>query len=173
MHQLHSWSWRTVTCVKGIFTHIFFGISGAQIHLMQWELARCWEERKSNWKQRRDENWPIPTAKRCLPTVSLTRLFTTRKEPDHVPGTIQQPRIVVLVSTGTTRNGDDEPNYWSEEMFSVLSAAAHWSIFSWVSHGLTFGLPTRFHSLAPLWSQLSCRNAGNGVNPAKPLLLHN
>lgn len=58
-------------------------------------------------------------------TVSLTRIFTTRREPDHVPGTILQPRIVVLVSTGTTRNGDNEPNYWSGEMFSAMSAAAY------------------------------------------------
>lgn len=34
-------------------------------------------------------------------------------------------------------------------------------------HGLTSGLQTRVRSLAPLRTQLSCRNAGYGANPAK------
>lgn len=34
-------------------------------------------------------------------------------------------------------------------------------------HGLTFGLRTRVHSRAPLRTQLSCRNVGYGVDPAK------
>lgn len=79
---------------------------------MQWELAGYWEKRNSNWKTVTRRKLPHPD-RETLPgdTVSLTRIFTTRKEPDHVPGTIQQPRMVVLVSTGTTRNGDNEPNY--------------------------------------------------------------
>lgn len=37
------------------------------------------------------------------------------------------------------------------------------------SPGLTFGLRTRVHSLAPLRDQLSRRNAGNGGKPAKSI----
>lgn len=132
---------------KGDFYAHSVGISGAQIHLKQREFAGYWEEGNHNWKQRRDQNWPISTAKRCLPTLSLWREYSQHQKSSNT-------------SSVPAANGDVEANYWSGEVFSVMSAAAHESISRWRSPGLTFGLRTRFHSLAPPRNQLSWRNAG-------------
>lgn len=148
-----------------------------QKHLMQRQLAGYWggegnpsDETKTDPSRPRNAAWNIAAV--ALTRCEKIQLFPTWKQPEHVTGTVQQLRVVVVLSTGTRGNGDNEPNYWSGEMFPLCQPRRMEASLA-RCHGLTSGLQTRVRSLAPLRTQLSCRNAGYGVNPAKSRLLPN
>lgn len=105
-------------------------------------------------------------------SVSLTRIFTTRKEPD--PGAMSPVPSSSPASQHWCRLGRREMAVMNrttevEKCFPLCQLHRIEASFAGCLMAFTFGLRTRLHSLAPLRNQLSCRIEGNGVNPAKSL----